>query len=205
MEDAFDTIVVGAGPAGSAAAREVVRAGLSCALLDKAAFPRDKLCGGLFTGRSRRALAEVFDLAPDPDLFLPCEKMRFAASGRILSEFAEAPLLHLAMRKQMDAWLREHSLAAGAQAVTGTLEAVDAGKRQVILRGGRRIGYGVLIGADGVNSAVARALFGQAFNKDTIGFGLEIEAPHAALAPGERWVEVDFNAAAWGYGWRLPE
>ena len=41
----FDVVVIGAGPAGSAAAATVARAGHSVALIDRKAFPRDKLCG----------------------------------------------------------------------------------------------------------------------------------------------------------------
>jgi flavin-dependent dehydrogenase len=42
----YDVIVVGAGPAGSTAARECAQRGLSVLLLDRAEFPRDKPCGG---------------------------------------------------------------------------------------------------------------------------------------------------------------
>ena len=50
--DIFDVIVVGGGPAGAAAAHVAARAGLRVALVDKHKFPREKLCGGGFTGRS---------------------------------------------------------------------------------------------------------------------------------------------------------
>ena len=49
-----DVAVVGAGPAGSAAAITLARSGVRVALLDKATFPRDKCCGdGLTTGALR--------------------------------------------------------------------------------------------------------------------------------------------------------
>ena len=48
--EAFEVAVVGGGPAGSAAATTLARAGRSVAMLDKATFPRDKCCGdGLTT------------------------------------------------------------------------------------------------------------------------------------------------------------
>ena len=49
-----DVVVVGAGPAGSAAAYFLARAGVDVLLLDKTSFPRDKTCGD---GVSSRALA----------------------------------------------------------------------------------------------------------------------------------------------------
>ena len=46
-----DVVVVGAGPAGTAAAIHLARAGRDVLLVDKATFPRDKCCGdGLTTG-----------------------------------------------------------------------------------------------------------------------------------------------------------
>ena len=49
IEYAFDVIIVGAGPSGSAAAIKLANSGLKVALLDKASFPRDKTCGDAFS------------------------------------------------------------------------------------------------------------------------------------------------------------
>ena len=72
--DAFDVIVVGAGPAGSTAAYRLAQQGARVALLDRATFPRDKPCGGGITVRGldeadaqhlRDALARQLDDAGD--------------------------------------------------------------------------------------------------------------------------------------------
>lgn len=52
----FDVIVVGAGPGGSAVAAHVARAGLTVALVEKASFPRDKICGDALTPRAVKEL-----------------------------------------------------------------------------------------------------------------------------------------------------
>jgi menaquinone-9 beta-reductase len=57
--DRFDLIIVGAGPSGSAAALYAARRGLSCALLDKAVFPRDKTCGDALSGKTVVLLSEL--------------------------------------------------------------------------------------------------------------------------------------------------
>src|SRR5919112_4980623 len=54
-----DVIVVGAGPAGSATATHLARRGLEVALLDKAQFPREKVCGDGMTPRSTRQLIRL--------------------------------------------------------------------------------------------------------------------------------------------------
>lgn len=64
----FDAIVVGAGPAGSAAATTLARVGRRVLLLDKASFPRDKPCGDLIGARAMRWARSLgvdeADLAP---------------------------------------------------------------------------------------------------------------------------------------------
>ncbi|HET9211537.1 MAG TPA: FAD-dependent oxidoreductase, partial [Thermoanaerobaculia bacterium] len=57
-----DVLVVGAGPAGCAAAFDLARAGLDVLLLDRRSFPRVKPCGGALTVKALRALR--FSVAP---------------------------------------------------------------------------------------------------------------------------------------------
>ena len=59
MDSEFDVIVVGAGPAGSLAALRLARAGLRVRLLDRAALPRDKLCGDTLNPGSLAILDRV--------------------------------------------------------------------------------------------------------------------------------------------------
>src|SRR5438309_9671349 len=54
-----DVIVIGAGPAGAAAGYWLATAGVDVLLLDKAVFPREKVCGDGLTPRGTRALVEM--------------------------------------------------------------------------------------------------------------------------------------------------
>jgi geranylgeranyl reductase family protein len=203
--DRFDVIVIGAGPSGASAAYVAARAGLRVALIDRKTFPRDKLCGGLITGRARRHYAEIFghDMPFDPQDRKTTVDFRYR--GQPVGIIEDAPALCATMRWDMDAMLCAHAMGAGAQDFTGQAVAeIDRDARTVTLKGGLVLGFGVLIGADGVNSQVARALFGQPFDRARIGFGLEIEAGGAHIDPAAP-IRIDLAAAQWGYGWVFPK
>ncbi|QYZ70094.1 geranylgeranyl reductase family protein [Neotabrizicola shimadae] len=197
---AFDLIVLGAGPAGASAAVEARRLGLSVALVDKARFPRDKLCGGGVTGRAQAALAGVFGALPR-DLFHDVRHVRLMAGARVIGDHPDAPVLAMTMRRAFDAELVGRALAAGAADFTGRRAALELPAVAMTLGDGTGLTARALIGADGVNSAVAKALFGRAFDPKEIGFALETEVP----GPPEAAAELDLAAAAWGYGWAFPK
>jgi len=64
-ENRFDAIVIGAGPAGSTAAYLLAKKGFKVLILDKKAFPRDKLCGGLLTWKTVKVLESIFQTSTD--------------------------------------------------------------------------------------------------------------------------------------------
>ena len=54
-------IIIGGGPAGTSSAIVLLKQGYDVTLVDKSSFPRDKLCGGLLTGRTKRVYQEIFE------------------------------------------------------------------------------------------------------------------------------------------------
>lgn len=193
---------MGAGPAGAAAAMAARGQGLSVALIDKATFPRDKLCGGGLTGRAMAVMARVFGAGPDPERTLMTRHVRLVSGARLLGDFPDAPVFGMVMRREFDAGLKARAVAAGALDLTGRrVAALDPDAREVRLADGTALAARVLIGADGANSAVARALFGRAFDPAAVAFALEAEAP---ARPGTA-IEIDLLAAHWGYGWVFPK
>lgn len=177
------------------------RAGLRVALIDKAAFPRDKLCGGGVTARAFSYAEQVFGDLP-ADLFHVSQTVRFSDGTETLARLEQTPPLYMTMRSGFDATLRARALAAGAQDFCGTRMtdcAPEAGR--VTLASGQHLTAPVVIGADGVHSAVARALFGRSFDPASIGFALEAEVEGD---PGAE-TELDMTALPWGYGWDFPK
>lgn len=204
-DEDFDVIVIGGGPAGSAAAYTARQNGLSVAVIDKKTFPRDKLCGALFSSRSRDYYTEIFGRQLDPALFGPKNEIEFWLGGRKIGYMDDVPTLYVTMRWDLDHLCLGHAFEAGAVDMTGQAVAeIDEVGNAVAMKDGRRLGYKVLIGADGVNSMVARTLYGRAFDHERIGFALEIELDGDHLKPDEP-VRIDFAAAKWGYGWEFPK
>lgn len=118
-----DVAVVGAGPAGAAAATELARDGREVLLIDKATFPRDKICGDGLTALALRQLEEL-GLVPDAvESWQWTDKCWVRSpSGRI----AEFPLpteqghhAAVASRRDLDAALVDLAVAAGAELAAG--------------------------------------------------------------------------------------
>lgn len=202
----FDVIVIGGGPAGSAAARTAAGAGLTVCVVDKCVFPRDKLCGGLLTLRSRNIFEKVFGASWDPVIEVVSRDVSFYHKNRLLNSVEDHRDLYFTSRRDFDDYLLRLAEKAGAHLLLGNaVRGIHTGEQKVFLEDSPALTYKYLVGADGVNSMVARALFGKSFSKATIAFGMETEVPvgdrHERIAAPE----VHLGAVRWGYGWVFPK
>jgi geranylgeranyl reductase family protein len=116
-----DVVVVGAGPAGSSAASRLAGAGLDVAVLEKAEFPREKVCGDGLTPRGVKAL---LDLGVDTSGWVRHKGLRVHGGGQVVEvdwpTLDSWPAYSLVLRRsELDARLADHARAAGADVVTG--------------------------------------------------------------------------------------
>ena len=108
----YDVIIVGAGPAGSTAARESAMRGLSVLMLDKAEFPRDKPCGGAVTVRC----ADVLDLDLTSIIERTISGANFTWRGRSqFSRSSSSALTYMTQRRNLDTFLAEQAVDAGVE------------------------------------------------------------------------------------------
>lgn len=202
----YDAVVVGGGPAGSAAAYTLAVAGKKVCLIDKSEFPRDKLCGGGLTFRSKRAFEQVFKRRWKSELINSSKDVSFFSKGQFLASYKVDANIYFTTRFSFDHYLVGLAQEAGATLRLGdAVSQIDLARNIITLRSGEEFAYGFLIGADGVNSVVAKTLYGQSFDPKTIAFALEAEVPRARLPQHGDLVEFDFNAARWGYAWVFPK
>ncbi|QBI20357.1 geranylgeranyl reductase family protein [Egibacter rhizosphaerae] len=118
-----DAVVVGAGPGGSAAARFLADAGRDVVVLEKASFPRDKVCGDALTPRAVRALEQLGlheEAAGEPDGWVAQSGLRMYGGRTVLDlpwpEVGGWPTHSVtATRSLFDHTLAEHAVKGGAQ------------------------------------------------------------------------------------------
>ena len=108
-------VVVGAGPAGAVAARELALAGRDVLLVDRAHFPRDKVCGSCLGGAALHHL-RALDLLPQDGRALPHLDL---LAGRRRARLP-LPDRRVVSRRTLDAHLVDAARAAGAEVLTGT-------------------------------------------------------------------------------------
>ena len=115
-----DVIIVGAGPSGSATAAYLAMAGLDVLLLEKAAFPREKVCGDGLTPRAVRELITLGIPTPAEDGWIKNRGLRIVGGGHRLEldwpDLASFPPYGLVRtRKDFDDILAKHALWHGAR------------------------------------------------------------------------------------------
>ncbi|WP_433552724.1 NAD(P)/FAD-dependent oxidoreductase [Micromonospora zamorensis] len=199
MSDEFDVVVVGAGPAGAAAALTARRAGASVLLLDRADFPRDKACGDGIAAHSVDVLAEL-GVTEAVEGYAPLPALRMIAPGGGAVARALPRPAYTVPRKVFDARLVAAAVAAGAQLRRHTVRRVEARADRVVLDG--ELSGRVVVGADGAGSVVRRAL-GHPQNPDRH-LALAIRG-YAPALPGPSEQLIVTSRARWpAYAWSFP-
>lgn len=213
-----DVLVVGAGPAGSAAAAWAARGGADVVLADAAVFPRDKTCGD---GLTPRAIGELQRLGLEDWLRAHTVNQGLRAHG-----FGQTLLLpwpggtlpdwgSAVARTELDDHLRTTALKSGATGVDGA-RAVDVrrdGDRvaAVVFKDGTEtyeIACDTLVVADGVRSPLGKVL-GREWHRETV-YGVAGRSYVASGMSDDPWISSHLElrgqdgAILSGYGWIFP-
>lgn len=190
----WDLAVVGAGPAGAATALGALRAypSLRVALLDRATFPRDKVCGDGVAPHVLELLAEVGVTGLFADQ-VPVHRLRLELGGVTVARRMARPAL-VVPRAVLDARLVEAAQGAGAQLITHRVRDVTLGQDQVDLEIGTAR---VVVGADGAHSVLRRSL---GLREGRQALAIRGYAPTATARRGEQVIVFGTNRQP-SYAW----
>ena len=194
----YDVLVVGAGPAGCAAAFDLASAGKRVLLIDRRRFPRVKPCAGGITIKTLRRLR--YSIAPV--VRQVCTDLTVGAGfERSTTLHGPHPLCALTVREEFDEYCLRQTIARGVEfRVVAHVNALREMPDRVALdtTAGTFEAYW-LIGADGANSVVRRLLT----DAQPLALGFAIEAQ--VITGSAPTMTFDFGVAEFGYGWLFPK
>jgi menaquinone-9 beta-reductase len=211
MADESDVLVIGAGPAGTAAAIEAARAGLGVCLVDRARFPRPKTCGDAVSNSAAALIAELGAgeaLSAAPQAVVRGAAAIFPDQSRVERSYGARPG-YIVTRFALDDVLRREAEHAGARVVEGVQV------RSLVVHDGRVAGARgdrfewrarAVVAADGPGSVAWTALGARPPRGRAL--GLAITAYYSRLRPAahdgvsEHYFDRELCS---GYGWIFPE
>lgn len=200
----WDVAVIGAGPAGLAAASAAAATGARTVVLERAEHPRYKTCGGGLIGASLAAV--------DGQIVLPArDHIRSATftlrGGREFTRENGEPLLAMVMREEFDDALACRAVAQGAVLrQRAPVRAIDqAGDHaSARLADGSSVTAKVIIGADGSSGVSARHV-GVRFAQVDLGLELELAVPPPVEREWAGRLLLDWSELPASYGWVFPK
>ena len=151
-------LIVGAGPAGSTCGLLLKKRNIDCLLIDRAEFPRDKICGGGLTPRSYHLLN---DLLPTFRYdYNSVNRLRLLIEGEPVFNLNMAEELRIVKRREFDARLLAEYKSCGGAFANEALDTIEENDGQIVvtMRSGRQVVCDYLVGADGSNSRVRKYL-----------------------------------------------
>ncbi len=201
-----DVVVVGAGPAGSTAARGIASQGRGVLLLDRAKFPRDKPCGGGVTIRCAELLP--FDISPVVEHTVTGAEVRLGHRGRRVQREYGGILTYMTQRRRLDHFLVERAQEAGAEFRDGLhvaqVRKLADGTFEVTTRD-QLIHARALVGADGANGIVANSLGFARPPEAAVALEGNIACPDGPPAWTQGRVVLQLGVMPGGYAWVFPK
>ena len=215
----YDLIIVGAGPAGTTAALYAERNNLNCIVVDKATFPRDKICGDALSGKSVRIFDEL-NLTKEIEQLDGSEINRITFGGPNHKHFD----VHLKGNKKNNYITKgfviprkvfDYFLFKKAKEVTEILEGFKV--KDLIYKNGKPAGIKgvnrkgdeqiieapIILGCDGAHSIISRKL--DAYKKDMEHTAVAIRCYYEGVEGLSNQIELHYiREVKPGYFWLFP-
>jgi len=207
----YDVLVVGAGPAGTMAAKRCAELGLKVILIEKERIPRPKPCGG---GVSLKALKLIEADIPEAIVEHYIRGFRLFSPNFEYIEWYSSDYVGISTRRdKFDAFLTKLAVEKGCELIDNSkvVDVIVKKDKVVCKLSDDRLIEGILIiGADGVNSIVAKKTgIRTRWNASELGLCLEttyyIDKKTLEKIVNPEIFELYFINIPLGYGWVFPK
>ncbi|TGC11402.1 geranylgeranyl reductase family protein [Methanolobus halotolerans] len=201
----YDLIIVGGGPAGSAAGRIAGKAGLKTLLIEKEEFPRYKPCGGAL---SDHAMSYLDFEIPGKLIEKEIYGSRICFSDQVIERFKDYRISVIVTRSKLDSFLLEKAQETGIEIIHGEkVTSLSNGSDHVTVRTkGSTYKSRFVILATGSQSPLKNTVRRKDKKRE---YGIcivtEVEEDNEAI---DRYIrksiEMRFGVSGMGYGWIFP-
>ncbi len=209
MEKSYDVLVIGGGPSGQNASYNLAKAGVSVCLIEADKLPKDKVCGG---GLRYAALERFPYLAPIVRKVSRSAIRKITVYSHALQKATAAGAhdsYYLMRRLDFSAGMYELCKQAGVHHVLGKRVRevkITQDEATVFLQNGEVYTAKAVIGADGINSLVAKASgLNLGWPKDHYAFASEQELEFDTGLPNDEIIIHFAFHGIHGYGWIFPK
>jgi len=201
----YDAAVIGAGPAGCAAATALAQCGLSVLLLEKAMLPRYKTCGGGLLRRAYQLLPA--HVATVVESTFPSVLLNFHGEDLQFTATRSEPMVHMTMRADLDKLLADEAQKVGVRLLDNSpVTQVTTRHDHVELAAGLgTFRTRFLVAADGVQSPTAKACGWPALPRLAPALEWELHLPADEFARHGQTARFDFGFIDAGYAWVFPK
>ena len=200
----YDVVVIGAGPGGIAAAHNLINKKISCLLIDKQKFPRNKLCAGGITHKTfelmkKLELSDSFNIensivSEGASLYLEYEH---------IADIETKGLTYLVDRFEFDDYLVSQYKKKGGELLEGSrVSKIDTKERIITLEDEEEIEFKYIIGADGA-AGFTKTLVDKDYRAN--GFCLQIEVNRDEFNYESNNMSLYYGVIPQGYGWIFPK
>lgn len=200
----YDVVIVGAGPGGVAAAHNLINNNISCILIDKQKFPRNKLCAGGITYKSFELIKKLklhneFNIENS----IVSEGASLYLEYNHIADIKTKGLTYLVDRFEFDAYLVEEYKKKGGILLeeVGVIK-IDAKKNVITLSNNEEIEFKYIIGADGA-VGITKKYVDSKFNAN--GFCLQVEIDKDKFNYKGNNMSLYYGIIDQGYGWIFPK
>ena len=200
----YDVVIIGAGPGGVAAAHNLINNNISCILIDKQKFPRNKLCAGGVTYKTLD-LIKTLNIHNNFNVenFIVSEGASLYLEYKHIVDIKSKGLTYLVDRFEFDNYLVEGYKEKGGVFLEGIeVKNIDIDHNIIYLSNDEKINFKYIIGADGA-VGITKKLVDKKFKAN--GFCLQVEIDRNKFNYEGNNMSLYYGVIPQGYGWIFPK